>query len=434
MKCKNDVFMRMVGGEKLDKSVRVDFDVQRFLPDCRKIKADRYVSTSAASPTYDRLTIPANQFECMNPNCVNSGTLRNGGAKTVYKTVDGEEFASGVITFYVTENVTSATVAISDTEAGTNADSYTVTPGTAVNGFKPVVVDLSQTPTAEVGTGWTPADGYTYIAITLSGSSSLADTEGLSSIAIFDDLEDFQTSTHVQAACLTTVDGSWDLEVAENTCFANSYNDNESRSFEKTMTFKKVTPNYWRLNPLWKRGDATTGFDIVTVEKTIRAGTGALASYGVIDIDDMDQDECRFFSVQLADDPCDITEASLEKLSLPVAVDLDQKHYVVVDAGSGMTDVLFNSGLIGKKIIVSYPKAVEVEQFIITDEDINELRTSFTYVRKYTDGHKYRFRFNRVLVTSFSDTISEDENEFSITFSIQKDEKGRYGYADRIIG
>ena len=415
----------MVSVEKLDKKVEVDFDVQRFLPDCNKINAKKYVQTAAESVTYNAYKIPTNVFECMNFGCVNSGTAYIGTSKTIYKTVNSENFSAGVITFYVTGDVTSVEVTLSDTVAGTNAWKYTVTPGAVgSDGFAPVVVDLSQTPT-EVGTGYEPDDGNVYIGITLTGGSD----QGLSSIAIFDDMEDFQTSTHVKGACVTSVDGSWDLEVAENACFPNNYSYNENRSFEKTLTFTKVTANHWRLNPMYKRGSAVEGFDIVTVERTIKSGTG----YGIVAIDDMNQNECRFFSAMLADSPCVVGEAQLEKLSIPMAVSLDQKHYVLVDAGSGVTNVVFNSEHIGKKVLISYPKLADVEEFVLSDDAINEIRTSMSYVKKYTDGYKYRFVFNKVLVTSYSDALSEDENEFSITVSVQKDEQGIYGHAYRII-
>lgn len=415
----------MVGVDKLDKKVEVDFDVQRYLPDCNKINARKYVSTAAESVAYNAYKIPANVFECMNPNCVNSGTAYIGTSKTVYKAVGGEDFSAGVITFYVTGGVTSVEVTLSDTVAGTNAWKYTVTPGAVgADGFAPVVVDLSQTPT-EVGTGWVPSEGNAYIGITLTGGSN----QGLSSIAIFDDMEDFQTSTHVKIACLTNIDGSWDLEVAENACFPNNYSYNENRSFEKTVTGTKMTANHWRLNPLYKRGSATEGFDIVTVERTVGDGT----TFGFVAIDDMNQNECRFFSMMLADSPCVVGDATLEKLSIPMNVDIDEKHYVLVDAGSGVTNVILNTEHIGKKVLISYPKLVDVEEFVLSDDGINEIRTSMSYVRKYTDGYKYRFVFNKVLITSYSDGLSEDENEFSVTFSIQKDENGIYGRAYRII-
>lgn len=426
MNCKNDAFMRKVAVEKLDNKVEVDFDVQRFLPDCRKIRTDKYVSTEATAPTYNRYRIPANQFECMNMNCVNSGTLFNEGAKTIYRAEGGEDFASGVITFYVTGDVTSAEVTISDTQSGTNADKYTVVPGPAVNGYKAVVVDLTQNGT-EVGTGWTPSDGYTYIAISLTGNGET----GLSSIAIYDDMEDFQTSTHVKGACVTSIDGSWDLEVAENACMPNNYDTSSNRSFEKTLTFTKATPNFWRLNPLYKRGSTVNGFDIVTVERTVKSAD----TFGSVTIEDMKQDECRWFSVMLADSPCIVDQAQLEKLNMPMSVALDEKHYVLTDAGNGVTTVLFNREHIGAKVLISYPKVASVEEFILSDDAINEIRTSLSYVKKHSDGEKYRFVFNKVLVTSFSDALGTDEDSgaFTITVSIQKDENGVFGHAYRIL-
>ena len=415
----------MVGVEKLDKKVEVDFDVQRYLPDCNKINARKYVSTEATSVTYNAYKIPSNVFECMNFGCVNSGTAYIGTSKTVYKAVNSENFSAGVITFYVTGGATSVEVTLSDSVAGTDAWKYTVTPGAVgADGFAPVVVDLSQTP-AEVGEGYTPSEGTVYIGIKLTGGSD----QGISSIAIFDDMEDFQTSTHVKMACLTTVDGTWDLEVAENACFPNNYNYNENRSFEKTITGTKITANHWRLNPMYKRGSAVEGFDIVTVEITIKDGSG----YGIVALDDMNQNECRFFSAMLADSPCVVGQAQLEKLSIPMSIALDEKHYVLVDAGSGVTNVMFNEEHIGKKVLISYPKLADVEEFVLSDDGINELRTSMSYVKKYTDGYKYRFVFNKVLVTSYSDALSEDEGEFSVTISIQKDENGVYGHAYRII-
>ena len=88
---------------------------------------------------------------------------------------------------------------------------------------------------------------------------------------------------------------------------------------------------------------------------------------------------------------------------------------------------------VGKKILISYPKTVDVEEFIISADDINEIRTRMSYIRRYTDGQKYRFVFDNVLITSFPDAITEEESEFAFTVSIQPDAYGRYGRAYKII-
>lgn len=430
MRCRNDVYMRKIGVNKLDKSMEVDFDVQRNLPDCRRFNASRYVSTTATDPTYSRYTVPANQFECLQNACVNSGTLVVGtGKKTIYKVENGSAFSAGVITFYVTSDVTAVTVTVSDTETGTNADSYSaVLGGASSDGFKAVVVDLAQAGTT-IGTGWNPTEASAYIAITPTGSSSA----GISSIAVFEDMADFEASSHVKVACLTSIDGSWDLDVAESACFANGYDTSTRPTFEKTIEGTKVTANYWRLNPLYKRGSAVTGFDIATVERTVQAGTGSASGYGIVSIDDMNQNECGFFSAMLATAPCIDGEATLDKLSFPTAVTIDEKHFVLVDAGSGVTSVLFNSRLVGQKVLISYPRTADVEEFIISADDVNEVKTRMSYVKTHTDGFKYRFVFNNVLITSFPDTLGEEETSFSFTVSIQPDSQGVYGHAYRII-
>jgi len=426
----------MVSVERLNKDIEVDFDVQRNLPDCNRISAKKFVSTEATSTKFDKYTIPTNQFECLNHNCVNSGVLYNGGAKTVYKTTGaGAEFSAGVITFYVTDDVTSVTVALSNTVEGTDAWEYTVTPGRAVNGFKPVVVDLSQTPTT-VGDGWTPDDKAAYIAITLTsngntvGSATACNSgvcTGLSSIAIFEEMEDFNASAHVKVGCLTGIDGTWDLDVAESTCFGNGYDTSTRPTFEKTVTGNKVTPNYWRMNPLYKRGSETQGFDIITEERVIKAENG----YGVVVIADMNQNECGFFSAEIVESSCAST--AMDKLNVPTLVALDGGHYILVDNGDGSTSVIFHEMYVGQKALISYPRLVEVEEFVLSANDINEVRTRMSYIKKMTDGVKYRFVFDNVLVTSFPDAITEDETEFSFTISIQPDANGRYGRAYKIV-
>ena len=434
MKCKNDTFMRMVGVKRLDKQVEVDFDVQRNLPDCNRLNAKKYIATEANAPKYDQYVIPQNQFECMNNGCVNSGTLYNGGAKTTYRFANGASFSAGVITFYVTEDVTSAEVTLSNTQSGANAWQYTVTPGASVNGFKAVVVDLTTAPTV-VGEGYTPDDGFVFVAITLTSDQSVDSAvvcsngvcTGLSSIAIFEDMEDFNTSTHVKVGCLTGIDGTWDLDVAESTCFANGYDTSSRPTFEKTVTGNKVTSNYWRMNPLYKRGSATQGFDIVTEERTIKAGDG----YGTVLISDMNQNECGFFSAMIADDAC--ATDGLDKLAIPMLINLDGGHYLLIDNGDGTTTVVFNEMYVGKKVLISYPRLVEVEEFVLDANDINEVRTRMSYTKTMTDGQKYRFVFDNVLVTSFPDALTEDEGEFAFTINIQPDMNGRYGRAYRIV-
>ena len=435
-KCKNEKFMSTIGVTKLNKNVEVDFDVQRNLPDCQKISAGKHVSTTATSPRFDRFRIPKNQFECMQGSCVNSGTLMlTAGAETVYKfKLNASEFAAGVLTFYALGTTGNAEVTISDTVDFTNADKYIIDLADMAHGedgYTAVVVDLTQTPT-DVGTGWSGTGEAIYVKIKLSAAT------GLSTIAIFESMDDFAVSTHVIARCLTGVDGSFDLDVAEETCFkSGKYDTSDLSGIEKTVSFKAITPNYWRLLPMYRKGSLTTAWDKETVEVTVKALTGT--DYGYVTLDDMDQDECGFISIQALYD-CresqNVSDALLERLSIPSKVDMDEDHYQLIDNGDNSTMILFNAVHIGRDVLISYPKKVDVvDSFEITDEMVNEVRTRMTYVKCHTDGSKYRFVFNNVLVTSFPDALTEDDDaEHEITINIQRDADGKFGYAYRILG
>lgn len=434
-KCKNEKFMSTVGVNKLTKNVEVDFDVQRNLPDCQKINAGRYVSTTADNPRYDRFKIPKNQFECMQGLCVNSGTLYNNGADTIYKfKLDATEFAAGVLTFYVLGTTGNAEVTISDAVGFINADKYTIALADMAHGddgYTAVVVDLSQEPT-DIGNGWSATGDAIYVKVKVTGAT------GISTLAMFESMDDFAVSTHVIARCLTGVDGSLDLDVAERTCFkGGQFDTSDLNGIEKTVSYKAITPNFWRLSPMYRKGYLTKAWDRETVEMTVKALSGT--DYGYVTLDDIDQDECGFISIQVLYDCRDsqnAAEAMLDRLAIPSKVDMDGGHYQLIDNGDGTTTILFNEIHIGKSVLIAYPKVVEVaDSFDITDENVNEVHTRMSYVKCYTDGTKYRFVYNNVLVTSFPDALTEDdEQEGELTLNIQRDANGRFGYAYRIIG
>lgn len=435
-KCKNEKFMSTIGVNKLNKNVEVDFDVQRNLPGCQKISAGKYLSTTATGARFDRFRIPKNQFECMQGSCVNTGTLLvEAGSTEVYKfKLDAAEFAAGVLTFYALGTTGNAVVQISDSSEFTNADQYTIDLAEAAHGtdgYSAVVVDLTQTPT-DVGSGWSAEGEAIYVKITLSAAT------GLSTIAFFEDMDDFAVSTHVIARCLTGIDGSFDLDVAEQTCFKTGQFDvSDLSGIEKTVSFKAITPNYWRLNPMYNKGSLTKAWDKETVEMTVKALTGT--DYGYITLDDIDQDECGFISIQALYD-CresqNVSDALLERLSIPTRIDMDENHYQLIDNGDNTTTILFNAVHIGRDVLISYPKVVDVvDSFEITDENVNEVRTRMSYVKCHTDGSRYRFVFNNVLITSFPDALTEDDDaEGELTINIQRDANGRFGYAYRIVG
>jgi len=294
------------------------------------------------------------------------------------------------------------------------------------------VVDLSKAPTSEIGNGWSPVSTGAYIQIGVTPTDPAFDKSniGISSISVFDDIADFETQTTVKIGCLTTVGGSWDLDAAEATCFSNGgYDETSINNFEHTITGKALTPNYQLLNPLMGKGTAVEGWDTATVDKVIEAD----GDYGKVTLADKHPGECGFIAVALAD-TCNVTDASLTELSVPSVVDLDEGHYIITENQDGTTSIWFNKELVGAHVNISYPKTVEIEEWEMNESNVSTRRVRLSYARVWSDGTKWRFVFDNVLITSFPEEITEEESEFEFTIVIQKDATGRFGRAYRILG
>lgn len=427
-RCTNDVLLNKIGLNKLDKNDELSLRVRRDLPDCRKINAKNYIQIAEdAGEAYSKYDRPDDLFECNREGCINSGTLKiTAAAKAVDYFIRHEatEFAAGILTFYTrSAAAATVTVTISDESTFTNADVYTVAiPKTTAPAFNPVMIDLAQTPSSVEGTGWEASENGAYIRISSSGANF-----ELSSIAIFDSLEEFELNDVVKVACLTSVGGSYDVSLVEEACNAARYDDTIT-SIQFPFTGTRVTPNYWKLNPLLSRGDKGTGFDLNTVKKTVAAGTGSYAGYGVIILPDLNQEVCGFITAQVAD-ACDVTDAHLNPLSAPTPMVLNHVQFQVIG-----TNVLVHSSLIGQELLISYPVAVEIEEWVANPDTLNDVHVSLVWKRETSDGVKYVDIFENVFVTSFPSTITNTEATFSFTLTVSRDKDGNFFRQQRIIG
>lgn len=423
-KCRNEIFLGKVKTNKLTKETEVTFNVLESLPDCRSIVAKNVVND--VSGIYSRFDIPQNVFECEAPACGNTGTFYPRGMEVIYFVHgDANEWASGVITFYTTF-ATSVVVKVSDTQAMTNADSYTITPVAGTDGYAPIVVDLSQEGTA-IGEGYTASQKGAYISITLDSEKPVSDPCGLSSINVYDSMDDFAVNSVVKISCLSGIEGDTEIDAAESTCWDEGYNT-EDLSFERTITGKLLTPNYYLLNPLLAKGAVTEGFEDVTVDMEVEPITVSGTPYGAVTLTDALASECGFIGAMLAD-PCNITDSMLDRISIPVNVALASNQFQVIG-----NVLYFNASLVGKHVIISYPKAVEIEELVADERNVGTRRVRMSYPYCTSDGVKYIKVFNNVLITSFPEGITNEETEFEFTVAIRKDAFGHYYHLNRIIG
>ena len=422
MKCKNQELLKKITLEKIDQNMEVTFAVLDDLPDCKKISADRYVSVEG-TPSFNRYKRPTNRFECDSLGCL-SGTLYvTAGGSVIYRAqYDATEFSAGVIAFYTipTGSAASLKVSVASEEQFTNADVYNVSIPAAMagaDGFAPVVIDLSQTPSETVGNGWTPSVNGAYIKVESEVAFSL------SSISIIDTMDDFEINDVVKIACLSGLEGTEDIDAAEATCTSAGYNTSTAPTFTRTVTGGLVTSNYRKLNPFIGKGEKTTGFVNETIEKTIVASGDN--NYGIVTLADM-ADECGWVYVAIADS-CNVTDAKLERLSIPTLVNVDEKHYLVIRGNDGVTTLYFNKELIGTEVRIAYPRTAALKNEYVADmENVGMRRVRMSYPIKQSDGVTIMRVYNNVLITSFPATINTEDTSFQFTISIQMDNDGHY--------
>lgn len=431
MRCNIDALIGKIGIDKMSKEVEVSFALHHNLPDCKKINTRNYVAASnAEGMSYNSLRKPQNRFECFRKGCVNTGTLTMGAANdtvTFKAQYDATDYAAGAVAFYVyvgSVAPVALTFKIGEAQALTNADVYTKTITAAEvtdDGFVPVVIDLSKAPDSEEGSGWT-AGAVTYIQL------SADKVVGYSSIAIYDSIEEFLVNDVVKVGCLSTVGGTFDVNAIASTCLNAGYDDTVD-SFTHNVEGTTVTPNYWKLNPLVGKGDATEGFEIVTVKKTAVADSG----YASVTLSDLYQDECGYVAVQKSEE-CNVTDSFMNQISVPNLIDIAEDQFQIIKNADGTTKLYFNNVVAGAELLISYPRNAEVEEEVLSSDNIGETRVRMTYQIETTDGVKYVMIFNNVLITSFPNTINNtSETTFPFTITIQRDEDGVFARRRRIV-
>ena len=432
-RCTNDVLLRKITKKPIDQATtEVSFMLYGHLPDCRRIDTKRLISSTDTAYSYNRFQKPVNRFECFSDACVNTGVLTFSAAnkEAVYRTRENAlDYASGVITLYVQGTTADApvtvTVTVADDAAFANADVYTFTVASFMDdGFAPVIIDLSKTPASTTGDGWTASESGAYIKVGVNKAV------GISSIGIFDSMSDFAINDVVKVGCLTNIGGTYDVAALERACSDTLYDTANVSSFTQTITGSRVTPNYWKLNPLNSRGEAAEGFELVTDKFTIVED----GDYGSITVADMAEGECGGITIQLAD-YCNVTDGTLEQLSIPVPVPITENQFLI--APGDTTKIYFNSALIGQDVIVCYPKTVQVEEYVGNADHLNSVLCRMSYPVIIEDGNttiKEIHIFNKVLITSFPATITNSDTEFSFTITVTKDTDGNFYHVQRVVG
>lgn len=449
---RNRARAKFVSQKQVDKYQTVDFNIGADIDACAKINTRRYIDTDAKTAIYRSATVPADLINaCESVGCKNSGTLFletnetektvEGGkayaekAKALFTTVsDALDYAAGVLYFYVhvaNEGKYTINATLSDiTDTKQNAaDKYTVEINAVRTGFYPVTIELAKAPQETIGKGWTPSTSGTAISIEVEAEKATQGTimVGLSSIALFNDVEDLRTNEVVKVSCLTGADGDDTIDAVEEAC-QGAQHDSSTAAVERTVTHKQFTPNYAKLNPMYHDGDDAVGFAMRTVQLTVKEE----GDYGFVHIADHNTEECGMIYASL-EDSCNTTDSLLTRLSGPNLVTLDERQFQVINTKYNPdvevigSKLYFNRELVGRDVIVSYPQEVEAKHYFISDEEINERHVTMTYPKELSDGTIETLVYRNVFITSFPMGLTADnEAEKSLTISVKRDRNGRF--------
>ncbi|MCL2864547.1 MAG: hypothetical protein FWE25_03290 [Lachnospiraceae bacterium] len=440
-RCSNDVVVKTLTQKKLNKQSQIFMTALTDLEACTDIRFRDWVD-AGESGHYDAGLRPDDVLQCKQKGCTTTGTRLfargdTGTGQDVMSSyslaTDALAFATGIVTFFVwaSNAVEGATLAFSISDYGDveNMDTYAGARDLDV-GFNLITIDLGTVPPGMGGTGWLPSTRGVAISISIIGVPHDVSL-GLSTLRIFDSIHDFLVNETVALDCLDDITGSQTMDITASTCFGSTY-DEQSMDVSLTINARGVTPNYIVLSPFARRVDDGVGTYIETVERTVVEEIRNGVRYGMVQLADMSEDECRFLLAQ-KEDECSRVEGWLNHVALPIEISLGDNQFqrlqngVVADRGK----LLFNERLIGQNVIVAYPKDIEGQIIIFDGANANKKSVSAKVVSQFSDGTKIIDTYDRWLITSFPHTLSSEETVFSFTITATRD-RGE-GFFKRLI-
>lgn len=445
--CKGRALARKTTLKAIDKNTEINLTIMKDIDACAKINTRRYIEAKD-SAVYSPTTKPDDLLNiCEATGCKNTGTLmisaKTATAEGKFSVVsDATEYVAGVVYYYVylkpgTYSISTTLSDLKD-EKQNNADTYTQTKTATREGFYPITIDLSVTPTETKGDGWTASTNGTIIDIAIKNTAQDASSieAGISSISFFDEIEDLENNEVVKLACASSIGGDITLDQLESTCAKNQL-DGSSASVEVAVSATSFTPNAIMLNPMIEKEDVVDGFFIHSQVFTVEQAPNN-EDYGYLHISDANTDACGYIYASL-DDNCNITDSILRRVNNPNLMALDERQFQVLDTKQNADldivgiELYFNKAQIGKEVLISYPKtADEAEVYKANVDGVNDRRVKLTYQKELSDNVIDVYEYPNVLVTSFPNTITSDDNELSYTFTANPDNDGNYFRVMRI--
>jgi len=430
-----------INKKQLNKNTEMTFSVLTNLDNFVHDTLSRATATTPNTMvSFDKFEMPDEAFQCLPEGCPNSGTLTAVGAVITGTGIqtqiraDSTDFAAGILTFYIYAEVAgdiSLTIGIRDIfTAGEDVRNITVTAHNI--GWIPVVIDLAELPETPE---WIPSANGVIVRIQRNFQSGDTPRMMISTLRIFNSIEDFYVNDVVKLRCLDDISGDDTLDVI-NSCLGSTY-DTTDLTVERTVTAGLVTPNWNMLNPMEFETLTTEGWYLETVKRHVEKISIEGETYYGITLPDISFDECGFTMVQ-RNDNCKITDSMLRRIHLPTPHEVMPNEFQILQ-GSGVADQLqgfinVSPSLEGELLIISYPRHSSVEEWASNIDNVGRRRYRMSYPVVLSDRTELVYVYDNVMITSFPQTLSgSDATSFAFTMNIARDQDGDFFKRRRII-
>lgn len=408
--------------------------------------------TNLESVYYNAANVPEDSYGCSKNKCYNTGTLQGDVATAAtdvvigdfYKNLDATLYATGLMTVFVYlpegEHEVSLDIANYTQKDWANyATIKTTVHATQGEGFYAVKFDFASADQTETGTGWLVDQIGVKLRFTIGGKNLKADDiVGVSSIAFYESLEDFEISNTILATCIDTWGDSQQFDVIEGACSTSEY-DPQSGSMTATITTNKFTENLRYLNPTLRKTDETDfGIMKIVTRQVLDAAeyfTGKdetlakeLAGFGIVQLSDTIEGDCGFLYVQTPG--CANNSHALTRVNAPIPViaptdgDLFQmlSSNYKGDYTKGL--ILVGRDWIGQELNFVYRKQATAEIYEVTNE-FRTFNVNILAPLHKKDGTTEYHYYENAFVTAVNNNISRsDETTVELNFTIAADENG----------
>lgn len=415
------------------------------LASCAKVDArtinKNLTNMDANTSIYNAANVPVDAFGCSKNKCYNTGTFQGPvttAASDVVigdfrKTFDASLYTAGLVTAYILlpdgDHEVSFEIAAYTEQNYANSNTITrtvhATKGNGGSYLYPVefyLGDLTQTQ----GTGWTGGSVGAVFRVKIKGTNLKAgDLVGASSFAFYESVDDLKINHTIIFTCVNTWGDNQALDVVEAQCAQSEYNST-SGGITFNMSVNQWTKNFRWLNPTWYETDETERGIPHIVTREVKAGTGELADYGVIQLSDMEEGSCSFLYIQTPG--CANNSSELTRVSSPVPVEFDPENFQVLTTDyNGVENqgtILVDKQWVGQQLNIIYLQKHTARVTQITNEFRDFTCNILAPLRKKDGTIEYHYYENAFLTTDVNAISRTDETTKDLQFTIAADENG----------